>query len=77
MNKYEFLLQLQLPDAGDDPAQWVDALAQAGCDDATVGIGQRGRIALDFAREARSAFEAVASAVRAVKRAIPGATLVR
>jgi hypothetical protein len=41
-----------------------------------VGIGQKGRIALDFARESRTAFEAVASAVRDVKTAIPGAELV-
>ncbi len=48
----------------------------AGCDDALVGVGQPGRIALDFTREARSASEAVLSAIKDVQRAIPGARLI-
>lgn len=76
MTDYEFTLKFRLPDADTDPAQFLEALAEAGCDDATVGIGQRGRIALDFTREARSAPEALASAMRMVRRAIPGAELV-
>ena len=76
MTNYEFTLKFRLPDAATDPGQFVDALGEAGCDDALVGIGQPGRIALDFSREARSAFEAVASAVMDVRRAIPGAELV-
>jgi hypothetical protein len=75
MNEYEFTLKFRLPDATADPAQFVDALADAGCDDALLGVGQRGRIALDFSREAASAFEAIASAVRNVRSAIPGAEL--
>ena len=47
-----------------------------GCDDALVGIGKPGRIALDFTREADSAEEAVISALSAVKRAIPDAEFV-
>jgi hypothetical protein len=39
-------------------------------------VGQRGRIALDFARESTSAWAAIASAVQDVKRAIPGAELI-
>lgn len=76
MTVYEFTLKFRLPDADTDAGQFVDALAEAGCDDALVGIGQPGRVALDFAREARSAFEAVASAIMDVRRAIPGAELV-
>lgn len=76
MTEYEFTLKFRLPDPDADPAQFIDALAEAGCDDAMVGIGQPGRIALDFNREAASAFKAIASAVKAVKRAIPGAELV-
>jgi len=74
--EYEFTLKFRLPNVADDPHGFVDALAEAGCDDATVGVGQTGRIALVFTREARRAFDAVASAVRDVKRAIPGAELV-
>ena len=76
MREYEFTLKFRLPDASADPGQFVDALAEAGCDDALVGIGQQGRIALDFAREAATAFEAIVSAVQDVKLAIPGAELI-
>lgn len=76
MSEYEFTLKFRLPDASADPEQFMDALAEAGCDDALVGIGQQGRIALDFTREARTAFDAIASAVRDVKQAIPGAELI-
>lgn len=76
MREYDFILKFRLPEADADPEGFVDALAEAGCDDATIGIGQRGRIALNFTREARSALDAVRSAVRDVKRAIPGVQLV-
>lgn len=76
MSEYDFTLKFRLPDSAGDPAQFIDALAEAGCDDATVGIGQRGRIALAFVREADTAVQAVASAVRAVVQAIPGAELI-
>lgn len=76
MIDYEFTLKFALPDPAMDPDRCVAALAKAGCDDALVGIGQPGRIALDFARSARSAFKAVSSALRDVRKAIPGAVLV-
>ncbi|KAF1695651.1 helix-turn-helix transcriptional regulator [Pseudoxanthomonas koreensis] len=76
MSEYEFTLKFRLPDVDADPEQFIDALAEAGCDDATVGIGQQGRIALDFTREAADALEAIVSAVQAVKGAIPGAELI-
>ena len=76
MSEYEFTLKFRLPDVNADPEQFIDALAQAGCDDATVGVGQQGRVALDFTREAANALEAIVSAVQAVKDAIPGAELV-
>ena len=76
MREYEFTVKFRLPDASADPEQFIDALAEAGCDDATVGIGHPGRIVLDFTREAENALHAIASAVQAVKDAIPGAELV-
>lgn len=76
MNEYEFTLKFRLPDTDADPEQFLDALSEAGCDDALAGVGQPGRIALDFTREARTAFEAIASAVREVRHAIPGAELI-
>ena len=76
MSEYEFTLKFRLPDVKTDQEQFIDALAQAGCDDASVGVGQQGRVALDFTREAANALEAIVSAVQAVKDAIPGAELV-
>src|SRR5690606_34686528 len=76
MSEYEFTLKFRLPDASADPGQFIGALAEAGCDDAAVGIGQQGRIALDFTREAASALDAIISAIQAVKAAIPGAELI-
>jgi hypothetical protein len=48
----------------------------AGCDDAIVGIGIPGRLALAFDREAASAAAAVTSAIRDVTRALPDVRLV-
>lgn len=76
MNDYEFTLRFRLPDSATDAEAHLEALVEAGCEDALVGIGQPGRIALDFTRRARSAFDAIASAVRDVKKAIPGVELV-
>lgn len=76
MTEYDFTLKFRLPDANGNPELHIGALAEAGCEDAMVGIGQPGRIALDFTREATSAMAAIVSAVQAVKRAIPGAELV-
>lgn len=76
MNEYEFTLKFRLPEPCVDLERFIGALAETGCDDALVGIGHKGRIALDFTREAKSAFDAIASAVGDVKRAIPGAELI-
>ena len=75
MHEYEFTLKFLLPSHALDPAEHLEALGEAGCDDALVGVGQPGRIALDFTRAAHSAFAAVASAVRDVRKAIPDAVL--
>ena len=76
MTDYEFTLKFNLPNPGNDPNQCVEALAAAGCDDALVGVGQNGRIALNFTRTAKSAFEAISSALRDVRKAMPDALLV-
>jgi hypothetical protein len=49
---------------------------EVGCYDALVGIGQPGRIALNFSREADSAQAAIVSALADVKKALPGAKLI-
>lgn len=76
MNEYDFTLKFSLPDVGTSPENYVEALIATGCDDALIGIGQQGRIALNFMREAETAMEAVQSAIKDIKRVIPGARLV-
>lgn len=58
MSEYGLTLKFRMPDANADPEQFIDALADAVCDDAIVGIGQQGRIALNFTREAAPAVRA-------------------
>jgi hypothetical protein len=72
---WEFVLKFRLPRDGADPTDWLDALFEAGCDDATVGVGKHGSIALDFSREAPSAEEAIHSAIEDARKAIPSAVL--
>jgi len=76
MGQYDFTLKFALgrPDA--DPESFIGPLINEGCDDALIGIGKLGQIALDFTREADSADEAVLSALADVKRAIPDATFI-
>ena len=74
--EYIFTLKFQLAEADRDPNALVERLGAGGCDDALVGIGQPGRIALEFTREADSARSALMSALSDLKRLIPGARLV-
>jgi len=76
MGQYNFTLRFALGQHDADPNQFVDRLFEEGCDDALVGLGRRGHIALDFDREAPTADEAILSALAAVQRAIPNAKLV-
>jgi hypothetical protein len=76
MQEYEFILKFSLPENGTDPELFIDKLAEASCDDAIMGIGRRGRLALDFTRQSTSALEAVLSGIKDVKRAIPDAELI-
>lgn len=62
--EYIFTLKYQLEDRDNDPDALVERLGAAGCDDALVGVGQPGRLALEFSREAGSAEEAMRHPVR-------------
>ncbi len=53
--EYAFTLKYQLADNERDPDALLERLGGAGCDDALVGIGQPGRLALKFTREAAGA----------------------
>jgi predicted DNA-binding transcriptional regulator AlpA len=74
--EYVFTLKYRLAAEDCDSDAIVERLGEAGCDDATIGVGQPGRIALLFSREGASAFEALVSALKDVKRAVPSARLV-
>jgi hypothetical protein len=76
VNTYEFSLVFDTSAVAGEADDLVEALGEHGCDDAIVGIGRVGRLALDFDREAPDAVEAVLSAVRDVIEALPGAVLV-
>lgn len=77
MKTYEFELKFSLPKTSQNPDFFVERLAETGCTDALVGIGQTGRIAFHFARDANSAFEAVLSAVNNIKKNNSGSNIDR
>ncbi|MCJ8206992.1 DNA-binding protein [Pseudomonas sp. RGM2987] len=74
--EYTFTLKYQLADDDRTSGELVERLGEAGCDDALVGIGQPGRLALEFTREAPDAIQAVLSALGDVRRAVPSARLI-
>ena len=74
--EYTFTLKYQLPALDSDIDDVVERLGASGCNDALVGIGLPGRVALMFGRESGSAHEAIVSALVDVRRAVPDATLI-
>lgn len=74
--EYVFTLKFQLSDNDAHPTDLVERLGAAGCDDALVGIGRPGRLALEFTREAIDASSAIRSALADVRQAVPSARLV-
>jgi hypothetical protein len=73
-NVYEFTLLVVGADLQADEA--LNALAEAGCDDATVG-SSGGVQHLDFDREAKNYLAAVVSAINDVELAVVGVRVVR
>lgn len=73
--EYEFTLKYQLHD-GVDVDALIELLGEAGCDDAVVGSGQPGRLALAFSREGKTARESVHSALENVRQVLPEARLI-
>jgi predicted DNA-binding transcriptional regulator AlpA len=74
--EYEFELRFKLPGHEAAGSDFIERLGARGCDDAIVGIGQPGRIALRFTRTAESAKQAIVSALQDVRKAIPRVTLI-
>lgn len=73
---YVFTLKYQLSPDEPDMDTLIGRLGEAGCDDALIGIGQPGRIALEFTREAACAADAISTALADVRNALPTATLI-
>ena len=75
MKEFSFELIFKLVD-NQDSNEYLDALFENGCDDATISTGQLGMLSLSFTREAINASVAVESAINDVRKAIPSAKLV-
>ncbi len=76
MNEYDFTLKFNLEDSQAEPDDFIEKLYAGGCNDALIGVGNKGYVALNFIREASSAYEAISSAINDVKRVVPAATLI-
>jgi len=76
MNSYQFQLVFSIH-PNEDAEQYLDALFEAGCDDALISIGKPGYLAADFTRESSSAYEAIKTAIEAVTKAISHAKLIK
>ncbi len=76
MKEFEFTLKFALEDTSVDASSYIDALGEAGCDDALIGVGQKGRIGLNFCREGDTAMQAIISALKDVYSVIPNARLI-
>lgn len=74
MKLFDFTLLITGPDLQSDTN--LDALFEAGCDDATFGNRDRIQYA-DFHRAAPHLAEAIAGAIQAVETAVPGAMVLR
>jgi hypothetical protein len=75
LNEHRFTLRFDVSAVSLSLDGLLERLAAGGCDDAIAGVGTPGRLALSFDRAADSATRAVTGAVRDVRAALPGATL--
>jgi len=69
--EYTFTLKYQLSESTYDSDELIAKLAQAGCDDALIGLGIPGRIALEFIRESDSAKQAIDEAIQQISTVLP------
>ena len=76
MKSFDFTLKFGLTSSPLEQEAYIECLGKEGCDDALIGVGRSGRIALQFTREAENAFDAILSAIKDIKRAIPNAILI-
>ena len=76
VREFEFDLMIALPAGERDEDAMLDALYEAGCDDAIVGTGAAGLVSLGFIREGADPEAVITEAVEQALRGLPqGATL--
>ena len=71
VKEFEFDLMFALPAGERDEQAMLDALFEAGCDDAIVGTGAAGIVGLGFIREGSDAEAVIAKAVRQALKGLP------
>lgn len=69
--EFEFDIVVSLPQGAEDEDAIMDALFEAGCDDAVVGLGAPGIIGLGFTRAGADAEVVISDAVTQVMSALP------
>ena len=69
MPTYDFSLIYKIP-PNIDPNTYLDPLYEAGSDDASIGMGLKGSVSIDFMRESESANSAIKSAIEQTKQVI-------
>ena len=76
MANYKFILRFNIENCQRSTDDFLEELAEAGCTDAFIGIGQTGRLAMAFSRESKSEVHAMCSTMADVKSVIPEAILI-
>ena len=74
---FEFDLIFSLPRKDGDQSAMIDALFNAGCDDAVVGTGAAGLIGLSFTRSGQDAETVITQAISAALSALPAGSKLR
>jgi len=69
--EFEFDIVVSLPKGAEDEDAIMDALFEAGCDDAVVGLGASGIVGLGFTRAGGDAEVVISDAVTQVLSALP------
>lgn len=69
--EFEFDIVVSLPKGAEDEEAIMDALFEAGCDDAVVGLGASGIIGLGFTRAGKDAEVVISETVTQVLSALP------
>lgn len=77
VREFEFDLMIALPAGERDEDAMLDALFEAGCDDAIVGTGAAGLVSLGFIREGLDAEAVITQTVEQALGALPAGAALR